>query len=43
MKKKLRLKQKYIDALGVVLLYLIIIVGIILINARLGQLGWKDI
>ena len=39
MKRKLRLRQEVKDALAVILLYVIIIVGIILINARLEQLG----
>lgn len=34
--KKLRLRQWVIDALGVILFYTLIIVGIILVNARLG-------
>lgn len=34
--KKLRLRQWIIDALGVILFYTLIIVGIILVNARLG-------
>lgn len=34
--KKLRLKQWVIDTLGVILLYAIAIIGIVLINARLG-------
>lgn len=39
MKKKLRLRQEVKDVLAVVLLYVIILVGIILLNARLEQLG----
>lgn len=39
MKKKLRLRQEVKDVLVVILLYVIILVGIILLNARLEQLG----
>ena len=38
-KKRLVLKEKYQAILGILLLYSIVIIGIILINARLGQLG----
>ena len=39
MKRKLRLKEKYQNILIVFLFYLLIIVGIVLINFRLEQLG----
>jgi len=34
--KKLKLRQWVIDTLGVILLYVIVIVGVILLNWRLG-------
>lgn len=37
--KHLRLKQGVKDILGVILLYSIVIVGVILLNARLGELN----
>lgn len=35
--KQLKLKQGVKDILGVLLLYLIVIIGVILLNYRLGQ------
>ena len=37
--KKLVLKEKYQTILAILLLYSIVIIGIILLNARLGELG----
>lgn len=37
--KQLRLKQGVKDFLGVALLYIIIIFGVVLVNARLGQIN----
>lgn len=37
-KKKLVLKEKYQNLLAIILLYSLIIIGIILVNARLGML-----
>ena len=38
-RKRLVLKEKYQALFGIFILYMIIIIGVILINARLGQLG----
>lgn len=37
--KQLKLKQGVKNILGVLLLYLIVIIGVILLNYRLGQLN----
>ena len=37
--KQLKLKQGVKDYLGVALLYIIIIFGVVLVNARFGQLN----
>jgi len=37
--KRLKLKQGVKDILGVLLLYLIAIIGVVLLNCRLGQLN----
>lgn len=34
--KKLRLRQEVKDILGIMLFYAIIIIGVVLVNARLG-------
>ena len=38
-KKRLRLKESVKNVLAILLLYLIIIAGVIAINARMGQLN----
>lgn len=37
--KQLKLKQGVKDFLGIVLLYIIVIVGVVLVNARLGEIN----
>lgn len=39
MKKKLRLRQGVKDFLGVALFYAIIVLGVILLNARIGSIN----
>lgn len=41
-KRKLRLRQSIKDFLGVVMLYVIMIVGIIALNARMGYLNEQN-
>lgn len=37
--KKLRLKESVKDVLGIILFYLVLFIGFILINARIGELN----
>lgn len=37
--KKLRLKESVKDILGIILFYSVLVIGVILLNARMGELN----